>query len=264
MQLVWTTDPHLDQVQPHQLIEFAKRIQASGADACVITGDIANGLSIAGTLRLLTSVIAMPIYYVLGNHDYWGMSRSSVHASLKAFPIPGTQWLTDIDCIELSPSTGLVGEDGWYDGRAGKQYGSPIALNDWDLMDEFIGKPHFVLRQLFADLGTASALSAKEKLEKAFLKYQHVFFATHVPPYPESAWYAGKPSDANWLPFMTNCIMGEMLYRLMDSLPGKKLHVLCGHSHGKREFRPIPNLLVTTGYARYKHPAINKIFSVST
>ena len=86
------------------------------------------------------------------------------------------------------------------------------------------------------------------------------FLLTHVPPFREAAVYRGRPSDEDWAPHFSCKAMGDLLIEVMADHPTRKLTVLCGHTHGGGESKILPNLLVLTGQAKYRHPAIQRIF----
>ena len=83
---------------------------------------------------------------------------------------------------------------------------------------------------------------------------------THVPPFREAAWYEGRPSDSQWLPFFSCKAVGDVLLEAIQDLPCKRMTVLCGHIHGGGRSAILPNLATWTGPARYGRPAIQEIF----
>ena len=60
---------HLDFVKAGEDVEFCARIVRAACDALVITGDIAEGTSVAGYLQTLATRLPMPIYFV------WHLSK---------------------------------------------------------------------------------------------------------------------------------------------------------------------------------------------
>jgi 3',5'-cyclic AMP phosphodiesterase CpdA len=71
MTAAWLTDIHLDFLDTADLLRFARKVRATAPDAVLISGDIAQAPSVARHLRNLAREIARPIYFVLGNHDYY-------------------------------------------------------------------------------------------------------------------------------------------------------------------------------------------------
>src|SRR5688572_18705748 len=90
---------------------FYERVRQERPDVLFVTGDIGEADSVA---RYVTDLSAIaPIYYVLGNHDYY---RSSIAAVRDQLP-PG--WLPAHTPFKLTERTALLGIDGWGDARCG-------------------------------------------------------------------------------------------------------------------------------------------------
>jgi hypothetical protein len=56
--------------------------------------------------------------------------------------------------------------------------------------------------------------------------------------------------------------MGDTILEIMRNRPDRKLTVLCGHTHGAGEARPLENVHIITGGAVYGRPAITRIFEL--
>jgi hypothetical protein len=54
--------------------------------------------------------------------------------------------------------------------------------------------------------------------------------------------------------------MGEAILEIMVEYPEHRLTVLCGHTHGRGECQPTPNVQVFTGGAEYGQPTIQRVF----
>ena len=74
MRLVWLTDIHLNFVDAQRLREFLESIRQQ-ADAVAISGDIAESPGVVHYLKTMEEVLQKPIYFVLGNDDFY---RSSI------------------------------------------------------------------------------------------------------------------------------------------------------------------------------------------
>jgi predicted phosphohydrolase len=124
MKLLWVTDPHLNFLSRRARQRFGRALAAHG-DALLVTGDIAESPSLVRILRDLAGSYAKSVYFVLGNHDFYG--SSIVRTGQLAAEISGRRlhWLTRAGAVRLSEETALVGHDGFYDGRNG------TPLNDW-------------------------------------------------------------------------------------------------------------------------------------
>ena len=132
MKLAWLTDIHLNFLESDARRKFYEEIVNTHCDAVLISGDIAEAPSLADLLNEMVDQIKRPIYFILGNHDYYRGTVDAVrktiatltktHEQLFWLPASGIQLLTD-DII-------LLGQDGWSDGRLGDYQNSKVALND--------------------------------------------------------------------------------------------------------------------------------------
>lgn len=69
MKFLWITDIHLNFVSLDKRKQFYQGLK--DGDAIVISGDIAEAPSIAKILSEVADHVGKPIYFVLGNHDYY-------------------------------------------------------------------------------------------------------------------------------------------------------------------------------------------------
>lgn len=135
-----------------------------------------------------------------------------------------------------------------------------MLLNDFGLISEFGGfdeDPAERLAKLHA-LGDEAAAHFRAVLPDALSRFRRVLVVTHVPPFREACWNAGRLSDDNWLPFFTCKAVGDVLAEAMLAHPDREMAVLCGHTHGSGEAEILPNLRVSTGGAEYGRPVVER------
>jgi predicted MPP superfamily phosphohydrolase len=263
MRLAWATDIHLDHATESARRRFCQSVNEQ-ADALVVTGDIAESHILGTTLSALAEQTGQPVYFVLGNHDFY---RGSISATRRQVgyvvnDTPGLVYLTQAGVVELTSNTALVGHDGWADGRLGDLDGSDVILNDFLLIDELkhwrdhhtLDKP--ALRRALEALGDEAAGYLKGVLAPAAKHYPKVIVATHIPPFREAAWYQGRPSADVYLPFFSCKAVGDVLLDVAQSHPKCQILVLCGHTHDGGEIQAADNLRVVTGPAEYGRPHI--------
>lgn len=275
--LLWTTDIHLDHCHEQKIRAFCRRMKDAEPDAIVITGDISNAGQIVTHLGFMDLLLEnqCPIFFVLGNHDYYNGLIASVREEMrqrftydetsKMILEPRLGWLASSGVVPLTEDTALVGHDGWYDGQYANWFASNVLLNDYFLIGELSDRACPVRELRFAkinELAKDGAEYVRKNAEKAFETFDHVFVATHVSPFRENSTYNGKISDDNWMPHFSSKAMGDMLFSLAHRHPEKRLTVLCGHSHGSADVQHLPNLRCLTGPARYKYPSICKVFEL--
>jgi 3',5'-cyclic-AMP phosphodiesterase len=266
MRLAWLTDIHLNFLRPPALEAFVSMLADTVADAFVLTGDIAEADDVAIHLHSIAERVARPVYFVLGNHDFYRGSITGVREKVRSLcsVTPNLHWLPDTGVAPLTDEACLVGHDGWGDGRFGDYHGSDVLLNDFGLIEQFGGFEENAddrLAKLHA-LGDEAAAHIRAVLPDALARFRNVVVATHVPPFRESCWHEGKVSDDNWLPFFSCKAVGDALAEAMAAAPDRQMTVLCGHTHGGGEAQILPNLWVLTGGARYGRPEVQRVFQV--
>src|SRR5436309_7474365 len=80
----WVTDIHLNFLEPEALQAYHDLLRNQKLDGVLISGDIAEAPSVAGFLLGLRRGLGIPIYFVLGNHDYYFSSLQAVHERIRA------------------------------------------------------------------------------------------------------------------------------------------------------------------------------------
>jgi predicted MPP superfamily phosphohydrolase len=264
MKLAWATDIHLDFLKDGGVESFARVLEASRADAFLIGGDIAKAGSVERHLRSLESRLLRPIYFVLGNHDFYVGSIEQVRSAMRRLSGgPGLlRWLPHAGAVLLTSRTALVGHDGWGDARLGNVETTPVRMNDFVMIEELSGISRDTRRERLRALGDEAAAYVREILPKALEARPKVILLTHVPPFRESCWHEGEISDDNWLPYFTCKAVGDVLLEIMRAHPDRELTVLCGHTHGAGTAELLPNLRVWTGGADYGSPRIERLLEI--
>jgi len=74
--------------------------------------------------------------------------------------------------------------------------------------------------------------------------------------------HEGKISNDDWLPYFATKASGDVLMNICTKHLNIDFLVLCGHTHGKTKYCPLPNLIVEDGQAEYHRPEIQKIISI--
>jgi predicted phosphohydrolase len=259
-QLVWLTDLHFDVTSfdtPFTCGEEA-RDAFPDAVAAVITGDIGTSTSFASYLQSFSEGFGdRPVYFVLGNHDFWDGSYRETHERAAKVSEGQLHWLR-LGARELCPGIGIVGHEGWYDGRWGNPEASTVYMNDWRRIEEFRGLPKFAILPEIRKIADRSARQAEELLCQALSKFDTVIFATHFPPFPQATTYQGRVSDEFHLPWYCSKATGDMILRCADTFYDKKIVVLCGHVHDTSDVEIVSNVRVMTGSATYGDPQVTR------
>lgn len=262
MNLIWLTDIHLNFLEKMERIIFYDQILIKEGDAVLITGDIAEAHSVIEILNEMVNFIKKPIYFVLGNHDYYGGNVQEVRHEVARLSQANSHliWLGSSGIKFLNTTTILLGQDGWADGQLGDFQNSRVALNDSRLIQDLfqarlLGK-HQLLEKM-QQLADIDAFSLKKDLKEAVKqKPKQIIILTHVPPFKDACTYKGRISDDNWLPFFSSKAMGDMIVSIAKKNEDINFLVLCGHTHGKADVQILKNLRVLSGGAEYYQPEI--------
>lgn len=249
---LWATDLHLDLARTKAIRTFIDSVVAKRPECLLIAGDIAESGSVEKSLVFLAQETQLPIYFVLGNHDFYGSSLAK-RLSKKYLQLHD---LTLEGVIALSPKTALIGHDGWADALAGDYMASPIELRDQYEIEDFQALSKAERYRLLVQLGKQAAEEVERKLREALKTFDQVILVTHVPPFNEGALYENLPANADYAPHFVCKQMGEKILQTMQSHPEKALLVLSGHSHHEADYAPLPNVRCLTGYADYGDPSL--------
>lgn len=199
MKLAWLTDIHLNFLRPTGLEAFLASLADTEADAFLLGGDLGEAHDVAGFLNQIDTSVQRPVYFVLGNHDFYQGTIAGVRAKVRQLcsALPNLRYMPDVGVVPLTESACLIGHDGWGDGRLGDYHGSDVLLNDFGLIGEFGGfweDKDERLAKLHA-LGDEAAAHFRTMLPDALRRFRHVIVLTHVPPFSEACWHEGKVSD---------------------------------------------------------------------
>jgi predicted phosphohydrolase len=237
----WLTDIHLNFMRPLALQKFYDRVRAEQPHILLVTGDIGEADSVARFVGELGTIA--PIYFVLGNHDYYRSSIATVRAAMDKLDESAT-YLPKHDPLRLTPRVVMLGVDGWGDARCG-DLASKVELSDWSLIDDF-KRGRAARVEILNRLGSNEARTLREQLARA-PESPELLVLTHVPPFPEACVYDGEQSEPAWLPWFTCIATGEVLLEHARAHSEQRITVLCGHAHGVGTYSPLPNLEVKTG-----------------
>ena len=262
--LAWATDIHLNFLGTEGVLDFCHSLSAIGADALIVSGDIAEGPTIKGYLEILAREIEHPIYFVLGNHDFYRSSIRRVRKVVRELCESRERlvWLNSAGVITLSDTVGLLGHDGWADGRLGDYFGSKVVLNDYVLIDELSEQSVKGRLTLLNRLGDEAAAHIQEHLPIALDQFERVIVVTHVPPFREACWHLGGIANDDWLPHFASQAAGDALVAVADDYPDRDITVLCGHTHGRGVVKIRDNLIVRTGGAVYGEPVVEEVIDI--
>ncbi|BBM81823.1 metallophosphoesterase family protein [Candidatus Uabimicrobium amorphum] len=263
IQALWLTDIHLEFLEDDAFHNFLEILQQCEYDMLWITGDIAHGANVSQYLIKLAMTLQKPIYFVLGNHDFYGRKTNDVYEEMYIVSQnPYLTYLSASPVIEINANHALIGHDSWGDGRWGNYYASNITLNDFLVIRDFAGLDQEKILSRMQYLAHRSVVHIKKALKKALKKYHHIWMLSHVTPFKETCLYGNEIADDNWLPFFCCKEMGDMLIEVMSQHPQQYLTVLSGHTHNEAHVQISSNIHSIVGGAEYCEPCVQHIFTI--
>jgi predicted phosphohydrolase len=265
MKLIWLTDLHLEFLGASLVRIFIQEVVAEKPDAVLITGDISNSRLIEYHLGLLAEMLPCPVYFFLGNHDFYLGSFADVDALVDniCHRYPNLIQLGHGEIIQLGKDTALIGHRGWADGRAGIGSRSTVRLNDHQYITDLREPDTHRLFAMLNRMGDESANYIRSIAPEALENAKRLIIATHVPPFAEAALYENKPSEPNFAPHFVNLALGRAILKIAETHPDKNFMVLCGHTHHLALYSPVSNLKVEVAGAEYYHPSIAATLDIS-
>ncbi|MEN8260760.1 MAG: metallophosphoesterase [Pseudomonadota bacterium] len=262
MKLVWVTDIHLNFVDSGELDNFCGKITSLHPDAVLIGGDIGEAPSITNALLTLAQNLRCPIYFALGNHDYYHGSVCDVRDRVQEVTENSSylQYLSNAGIVRLTSNTCLVGHDSWADGRYGNYFNSDVMLNDYAFIEELSNLDKQARLRKLKQLGDEAAYFFREHMRQALLRFEHILVLTHAPPFIEACWHEGNLFNDDFLPHFCCKATGDVFTDLMRKHPNQNLTIFCGHTHSSGMCQILPNIFVKTGGTVYGQPHIQDPF----
>lgn len=269
MKLTWLTDIHLNFLEANGRVKFYDSVVTTHCDVVLISGDIAEAPLLINILKEMVEYIKKPIYFVLGNHDYYrgqvDKVRNDVCSLMETEKL--LYWLPKSGLRAFTKEAVLLGQDGWADGRYGDYTNSSVILNDSRMIADLfqqnvIGK--YSLLKKMQELADRDAKLLEDDLVTAIKQYhpKKIIVLTHVPPFKEACLYAGKISNDDFLPYFGSKATGDLLIEIARENPAVEFLVLCGHTHEKAHYQPADNLTIKVGKAKYYKPEVQEVIVI--
>lgn len=255
MRLIWLTDIHFDFLSKQQRTAFLSTLVAQAPMAVLLGGDLSTAPRLAEDLEAISVALKMPVYFVLGNHDFYFGSIAGVREQVRRLSRKKKKliWLEDVVYAHLSDEVALVGHGCWGDGRAGDYWGSGLELSDFFLIEDFKGLRKSERLPLLNRLGDEAADHLGRFCREAARHYRKVIVLTHAVPFFETCLHEGRPNPEG-LPFFCCKKAGETLTAVAMEFPGVEFTVLSGHTHSHAHQLILPNLKSRVQGARYYKP----------
>lgn len=254
MELVWLSDLHLDFVEPDAIMELVKIYKTIKAPKYgLITGDTLSSFSDKKIVDVLPRYLVYdtPFSGVTGEAELFGHS-----GEIQKFYDRGGKFIYPIGYLMdgkygITEKTALVGVDGCGDIKCGN-LDSELVVSEFINIAEYKNilnsSPSPNWKQLKTRLKVLGGFFSR-RLSKYMGEVlqvpsiNNVVCLMHYPPFKELCVNAdGTPMSEDLLPFNCCYSCGEPLLYFAEQHLEKKFIVLCGHTHNKAEYKPLPNL----------------------
>lgn len=283
VKLAWCTDIHLDflerECEVSAIVEqFADPLASLDVDAYLISGDLSLAPDVVRHLSILDDRVRKPIYFVLGNHDFYDGRVTEVRRDVTDLcrKRKDLVYLTTLaDPVSLTPDVALVGHDGWYDAMVGNPLQGGIVMSDWVKIHEFVDAGVVmpsgwggstvnlpIAASVARKLSFEGAEAVRDKADRAASTHKTVIVVTHVPPFVDVHRSSPRASVAS-IPWYTSKLMGDALLEVAADHPTVAFHVFCGHTHHKENVRTAHNLVCHVGASDYGSPGVADFIKVS-
>lgn len=252
--IAWTTDIHLDRLAERDYLEYKEYLQELNPECLIISGDIAEGEFVIKSLKDFNDSLKFPIYFVLGNHDFYFSGFAQVENKVRALvkESENLNWLTESGIVRLNDSTALIGVEGWGDARNGTLNLSEGTTRDVMSISDYKGLSREEIGKLLNSMGDKYAKILRPVLLDAVRNYQKVYLVTHFPPFVEVCFDRSLRICGEFkLPFYTCKAIGDLLLQVMTENPSCQMTVFCGHTHEKADVKILENLRVRVKESGY-------------
>jgi predicted phosphodiesterase len=266
MKIAWATDIHLDHLNSDaEAAFFIRSMSEHSPDAMFLTGDLSMSNFILKHLELIDKNVGCPVYFILGNHDYYYGDIQGTRAKVATFAKGSKHlhYLTDTGSLELTPNTVLMGHDGWYDLLYGFTGAVKFIMSDWSYISDYQGSVNKIgHRHYLSDIQKIVSVSRALAQEAVDFVYQQLsvtshknkIVLTHIPPWEQASLYMGKKSEDYALPFFTSKLMGDAILNFANQNSDNKIMVLAGHTHDPFYGYITNNVVCRVGGAQYGKP----------
>lgn len=262
---LWISDPHLDRLHkedPQALSRLRRVLDTDNITHILLGGDIADSRTFEEELRRFCEACGRPVYFVLGNHDYYFSSVADMQSRASALDIPDVQWLPDAGVVPLNDNTALVGQGGWGDAHRGDLEDFVIltdyaAISDLALMidhEDFWVRGFTEREKLVSKLqalGWEAADALSRHLTEAAKNFTQILILTHVTPFYQTCTYKDLPGNEKGFPGFLWDTMGSLLDDFAASHPDISISVFSGHTHQESQGQIAPNLRAWSAKAEY-------------
>lgn len=277
MKLLWASDIHLDRAGGECKERFFERLAAAGHDGVVISGDISNSKCVVQHLEEIGRACngsgngsGKPVYFVLGNHDYYQGSIRQVESAVDQLcQRSGNLFhLGKGEIISIGNDTALMGHRGWGNGGEKSRYRISVPNPDRHAIADFCGLSNHAYFSRVQSLGAESADYVRRILPAALARYSRVVHLTHYPVHTDAIRFNERPCGWDRMGHFANFAMGGAMLGISKNYQERTnqertIMVLAGHSHCAATVRVAPGIEIKVAGARPGKPEVQGIIDVA-
>ena len=258
--ILWCSDTHFNFLRSTDaVLRFGKymRKQNPDAKAMVITGDISDGRDVVNHLKELADGFDKPIYFVLGNHDYYHSSFEEIDAAVDKLVKEDERliWLNKTSLIQMN-DVPIVGCNGWYDLRYGNS--QRFGMRDYDVILDLSllqQMPKLLVETIRAKADYEAGVLMRNAVQAIQRSYADtIIVCTHVSPYKGASYHERRLGEDDSVGCFSSLATCKVLNTLAEKYDDKTFLVLCGHSHNPAIYKHSHNIHVYCGRAEYGNP----------
>lgn len=262
----WLTDTHFDFLSKSEFLKYVSHLESQNLDGIFLTGDVSTGQEVSFHLKTLSRILRKPIYFVLGNHDFYRSTFKNIsdEVTYLAETDPNLHFMSaSPEPLYLNDKVAVIGHDGWYDARFRNPLTTLVFAMDFLFINDFKFKNSNADRiRLVRELADKSAKHVEYQLYKAIETHDIIYLLTHVPPWPRLTHRFFGLADAFWMPYNSSMIMADTIISIMKYHPNKKLIILSGHTHLGRTEKISNNIELRVGDASLRRTELQDVIFI--
>ncbi len=236
------SDLHLDNDRWDLLLPILREVSKRQISAIIILGDVSDGEHTVRFLHLIEEETRRPVYFVLGNHDFYGRYVDARRYELHRLFSEGYLSQRQLP-LEISATSSLIGHDGWADGLEGDFFASTVILRDSFEIRDLKGLNREEYFDRINELSDEAVEAILRQLNHARSKaYKKLIIVSHVPAFREVCLWEGNIAHDMWAPHFVSKKLGDLLGDFFSKAPDITGLVLSGHSHHPAQKWIMPNL----------------------
>ena len=251
------TDLHLDRccvdidMEEKLIAKLFATLKKIDYEFILILGDIDTALGVAPSLTLFEH-LNKSVYYVLGNHDYYGNFVDDLQTMLaKDAGLPKRfLYLPGSNVISLSANTALIGVNAW--STLTEEFITSNKLSDTECIKDFEGLSPKEISLKLDELNSKALSCLSANIDLATQNHKNILVSVHIP-----AFNLDQSCEAYSSPRLA-----EIMTEKAKQYPNHTFYILSGHIHKFQRIKLTDNLFQISFDANYFNPTVSGVVEV--